>query len=150
MTQRDVRVRPVEVGDREAWRELFAGYRQFYEVPDDGAVLDGVWGWLLDDDHEVHGLVAEVDGVVVGLAHHRMFSRPSRGARGLYLDDLFTSPDARGRGVGRALLARLAELAREQGCDRVRWITAEDNATARRLYDDVAQRTSWVTYDLEV
>ncbi|MCW2819223.1 MAG: family N-acetyltransferase [Marmoricola sp.] len=150
MTQGDVRVRPVEVGDRERWRELYAGYRGFYEQAPDDAVLDRVWGWLTDEDHEVDGLVAEVDGVVVGLAHHRFFSRPSQGARAVYLDDLFTSPDARGHGVGRALLARLGELAREHGCDRVRWITAEDNRTAQRLYDDVARRTTWVTYDLEV
>ena len=150
MTQDDVRVRPVATGDREAWRELYAGYRAFYELAPDDTVLDRVWGWLSEESHEVGGLVAEVDGVVVGLAHHRLFSRPSTGAQAVHLDDLFTSPGARGHGVGRALIARLAEIARDHGCDRVRWITAEDNHTAQRLYDDVARRTTWVTYDLEV
>ena len=56
----------------------------------------------------------------------------------------------RGRGVGRALINRLAELARERGAAKVRWVTAADNATAQRLYDDVAERTDWVTYDLLV
>ena len=87
---------------------------------------------------------------VVGFAHHREFPRPSSGKRGLYLDDLFTEPDLRRRGVGRALINGLAELARERGLDKVRWITAEDNATAQRLYDDLAERTTWVTYDLRI
>lgn len=143
----DVRVRPVERGDRESWRELYAGYRAFYAMAPDDRVLDRVWGWLFDGAHVLDGLVAEVDGTVVGLAHHRPFCRPSRGGEALYLDDLFTSPAARGRGVARALLDRLAGLGRDRGCDVVRWITAEDNHAAQSVYDSVATRTSWVTYD---
>jgi ribosomal protein S18 acetylase RimI-like enzyme len=84
------------------------------------------------------------------MAHHRLYARPSEGETGLYLDDLFTAPEVRGRGVGRALIGRLAELAREAGAAKVRWMTAEDNHTAQRLYDDVAERTTWLTYDLIV
>ena len=62
--------------------------------------------------------------------------------------DRFTSSDARGRGVGSALLTRLAEIARDEGATVVRWITAGDNTTARSLYDRVATQTPWVTYDL--
>lgn len=150
MASDDVRVRPLEAGDHEVWRELFAGYREFYEIDPDDDSEERVWGWLQDDAHEVGGLVAEVDGTVVGFAHHRLYSRPSEGGRGLYLDDLFARPDVRGRGVGRALIERLAEIARDHGCEKVRWMTAEDNHVAQRLYDSMAQRTTWVTYDLPV
>ncbi|MCW2867746.1 MAG: family N-acetyltransferase [Marmoricola sp.] len=150
MADVDVRVRPVEAGDHAVWRELFEGYRAFYAIAPDDAAVDRVWDWLQDPGHEVGGLVAEVDGRVVGFAHHRLFSRPSEGGRGLYLDDLFARPDVRGRGVGRALIERLAEMARAEGCAKVRWVTAEDNHVAQRLYDAVAQRTTWVTYDLPV
>jgi ribosomal protein S18 acetylase RimI-like enzyme len=68
----------------------------------------------------------------------------------LFLDDLFTEASVRGRGVGRALILRLAEIARGRGAAKVRWVTAHDNHTAQRLYDDVATRTDWVTYDLPV
>ena len=68
----------------------------------------------------------------------------------MFLDDLFTAPETRGRGVGRALIGRPAEIAREQGCGKVRWVTAPDNRTAQRLYDDLAERTDWLTYDLLV
>ena len=87
---------------------------------------------------------------MVGFAHHRVFSRPSAGGRGLYLDDLFARADVRGQGVGRALIERLSRLAREQDCAKVRWITAADNHVAQRLYDDLAERTGWVTYDKPV
>lgn len=144
----DVVVRPIEPGDREAWEGLFQDYRTFYEYDEEQAVVDRVWGWLDDDSHETNALVALADGEVVGFAHYREFARPSSGKRGLYLDDLFTRPDVRGKGVGRALIVRLGELAADRGMDKVRWITAEDNHTAQRLYDALAQRTTWVTYDL--
>ena len=141
-------VRPVEPADREAWAPLFAAYREFYEYDSEPAVVDRVWGWIQDGDHETNALVALVDDEVVGFAHHRHYSRPSEGGCGLFLDDLFTKPEVRGRGVGRALINRLAEMAREQGCSKVRWVTAPDNTTAQRLYDDLAERTGWLTYDL--
>ena len=141
-------VRPVEAHDLEAWGELYRGYRDFYAKPHDAAVFETVWGWLMDPDHETRCLIATVDGVPVGLGHFRSFARPIDGGRGLYLDDLFTSPGARGSGAGSAILTRLAEIARDEGASLVRWITAADNETARRLYDRVARQTPWVTYDL--
>jgi GNAT superfamily N-acetyltransferase len=143
-------VRPVEPADREAWAPLFAAYREFYELEEEPEVLDRVWGWLNDQAHELNALVAVVDQVVVGFAHHRFYVRPSEGSCGLFLDDLFTRSAVRGNGVGRALINRLTELAKEQGCAKVRWVTAPDNTTAQRLYDDMAERTDWLTYDLLV
>ena len=150
MSTSDVVVRPIEPRDYEAWQRLFHAYREFYEYDRGQEVVDRVWGWIHDDTVEVNALVAELDGEVVGFAHHRHYSRPSEGGCGVFLDDLFTAPEARGRGVGRALIGRLAEIAREQGCGKVRWVTAPDNRTAQRLYDDVAERTDWLTYDLLV
>ena len=146
----DVEVRDLQEGDRESWHRLYAGYREFYECEPSEQVLDHVWGWLQDPDHELGGLVALVDGKVVGLAHHRSYVRPSEAQTGLFLDDLFTDAEVRGRGVGRALIARLTEIARDRGAAKVRWVTAADNTTAQRLYDRVAERTDWLTYDLLV
>ena len=148
----EVVVRDLEPGDREAWRRLFAAYREFYECDpaDHERVLERVWGWLGDDAHELGGLVAVVDDAVVGFAHHRSYSRPCEGETGLFLDDLFADASTRGRGIGRALIVRLTEIARERGAAKVRWVTAPDNHTAQRLYDDIAERTDWLTYDLLV
>ncbi|MBU3994945.1 MAG: GNAT family N-acetyltransferase [Actinobacteria bacterium] len=117
-------------------------------MPHDPQVFETVWEWLMDPHHETRGLVAEAGGEIVGLANFRSFARPIVGARGLFLDDLFTAPAARGQGVGSALLVRLAEIARDEQGTVVRWITAGDNQTARSLYDRVARQTPWVTYDL--
>lgn len=144
----DVIVRSTTRADEQAWRELYRGYRDFYKVEHSDAKIDTVWGWIHDPNHETRGLVAEVDGQVLGLAHYRTFARPLSASHGLFLDDLFTSADARGKGVGSALLVRLAEIARDENATVVRWITADDNATARSLYDRVAKQTPWVTYDL--
>lgn len=141
-------VRDVAPQDLATWRELYRGYRDFYRVEHSDAAIETVWSWLQDPLHETRGLVALVDGVPQGIAHYRTFARPLSASHGIYLDDLFTSDRARGHGVGSALLARLAEIARDEGATVVRWITADDNATARSLYDRVAKQTPWVTYDL--
>ena len=148
MLHGSVLVRAVSPDDEAAWTILYEGYRRFYRLAPDPAVVARVWSWLLDPDHEVRGLVVVSDGGPVGLAHYRRFARPSSGTTGLYLDDLFVRPQDRAAGAGRLLLGTLSELAEREGRSVVRWITAEDNATARRLYDAVASATPWVTYDL--
>lgn len=143
-------VRAVEPRDEAAWRRLFRDYGVFYETDFDDAQLDHVWRLLLDPAGRVDALVAEVDGEVVGIAHYR--SHPDTFSTGAdwYLDDLFTAPEARGAGVGTALIAHLTDLARATGPGTLRWITAADNARAQRVYDRVATRTSWVTYEVRL
>lgn len=142
-----VEVREVRAADELKWRELFRGYREFYKLPESEEVVSRVWSWLLDADHEVSGLVAESDGEIVAIGHFRKFARPSTGSVGIWLDDLFSVPDVRGSGAGRALIRRVAEIAGEEGCSVIRGITASDNHQAQALYDKVGTRTNWVTYD---
>ncbi|MGJ4843469.1 MULTISPECIES: GNAT family N-acetyltransferase [unclassified Leifsonia] len=144
-----VTVRSVEDNEFFTWLDLYAGYGEFYEQPltDEKALL--VWSWITDPDNELEAYFAvNDDGTPIGLAHVREFVRPLDGSRGLYLDDLFVAKDARGDGAGTALLEALRDRAREHGLSVVRWITAKDNETARRVYDRVAEKTKWVTYDL--
>ncbi len=140
-------VRDVVPGDLDAWMELFHAYRAFYQKERDPDVAEAVWNWVNDPWHEVRSLVAEVDGEIVGIGNYRTFSRPIIGGAGIWLDDLYTSEAARGRGVASAILARLSEIAANEGASLVRWITADDNATARSLYDKEAVQTPWITYD---
>ena len=142
-----ITVRQVASQDEARWRELFEDYRRFYKLPESGDVVARVWDWIHDPGLECSGLVAELDGRIVGIAHYRHFLRPSTGTVGIWLDDLFTSPEARGKGVGRALIERLQEMAANEGASVVRWITAEDNHQAQALYRTLAKRTNWVTYD---
>lgn len=144
-------VRRVEDDEFFTWLGLYTGYGQFYETPvtDEKALL--VWGWICDPGNELEAFFAiddDDDSTPIGLVHVREFTRPLAGSKGLYLDDLFVAPDSRGSGAGTALLEWLRETARERGLSVVRWITAKDNEVAQRLYDRVAEKTKWVTYDL--
>ena len=143
-------IRALATDDREQWDVLYRGYADFYRVAQTDAMRDRVWGWLMDAGHEVSGIVAVRDGALVGLAHHRPFARPLAASTGLFLDDLFVTPQARGTGVVDALLARLAEIARAEGHSVVRWITQEGNARARAVYDRVGAAIPFATYDMPV
>ncbi|MGZ4688748.1 MAG: GNAT family N-acetyltransferase [Acidimicrobiia bacterium] len=87
-------------------------------------------------------------GGPLGLAHLREWVRPLRGFVSGYLDDLFVEPDARGSGAVEAFFAEINRIALERGWAIVRWTTADDNYRARSVYDQVATRTTWITYDM--
>lgn len=137
--------------DRAAWERLYAGYAAFYEVDQTPEMRARVWGWIHDHAHEVEAFVAEDDtGRVVGLTHFRPFAKPLAAAVGGFLDDLYVEPESRGSGAARALIEAVAEEGRARGWTLIRWITAEDNARARALYDKLATATPWKTYDIKL
>lgn len=143
-------VRPIAPGDEDAWRRLFRDYGVFYETHFETPVLDHVWGLLHAEDGGVDALVAEVDGEVVGIAHYRSHPDTFGTGRDWYLDDLFVDPSARGGGAATALIEHLTALAKAKGPGTIRWITAEDNERAQRVYDRLAKRTTWVTYEVRL
>lgn len=141
-------VRPLELRDAAAWRELFAAYGRFYATEFSDDVLDRVWALLSDPDAGIVALVAELGDRVVGIAHARAYPDTFTGGLDWYLDDLYVEEAARGAGAATALIDGVAAVAREQGSTGVlRWITAADNERAQRLYDRIATRTGWVTYE---
>ena len=146
-------IRPVERRDRDAWRALFSAYGVFYETDFSPQVLDGVWTWLMDAAHDVSALVAEVDRPdcprLVGFAHLCRVHDTFTAGPAWSLDDLYVVPERRGAGIARALIAACDTTAHAAGGGTLRWITASDNSTAQRLYDTVATRTTWVTYEKE-
>ncbi len=105
-----------------------------------------LWQRLFDPAEAVYALVAEQDGALVGLAHFLFHRSTTRIEPVCYLQDLFTSPAARGRGTGRALIEGVFARARDAGAKRVYWQTREDNAAARRLYDQVARHIGFIVY----
>jgi GNAT superfamily N-acetyltransferase len=136
---------------RAAWEALYAGYAAFYGVEQTPAMRATVWGWLRDAGHEVDGLLAlAADGRPVGLTHFRPFARPLAASTGGFLDDLFVEPAARGTGAAQALIDAVAAAGRARGWTVLRWITAEDNYRGRAVYDRMASRTKWLTYEIKV
>ena len=151
MKTSDVTIRPVAGADREAWDRLYAGYAEFYKVEQTSAMRDTVWSWLMDENKEVHGLVSvDGDGKLTGLTHFRPYARPLSATTGGFLDDLFVDPQARGSGAAEALINAVKAEGQKRGWTVIRWITADDNYRARGLYDKLAERTRWVTYDIKL
>lgn len=143
-------IRPPTAADRDRWNELYAGYADFYQVEQTPQMRDRVWGWINDPSHETNCLVAELDGRIIGLTHYRPYARPLAAAKGGFLDDLFVDPAARGTGAARALIEAVADEGRKRGWTVIRWITADNNYRARTLYDKLAVKTQWATYDIKL
>ena len=142
---------PLEPRHRDGWERLYAGYAEFYGVTQTAAMRATVWGWIADPAHAVKALVAEdAAGRPIGLAHFRPFARPLSASTGGFLDDLFVDPAHRGARVADALIEALAGIGRERGWSVIRWITAENNYRGRAVYDRVAVRTPWLTYDIRL
>lgn len=143
-------VRPIANDDLAAWRVLWDGYNAFYGRLGDTALPDAItavtWARFFDPAEPVFGLVAEVDGKVVGLAHHLYHRGTTRIEMSCYLSDLFVDPALRGRGVGRALIEGVCSAARTAGVPRVYWLTHESNAAGRLLYDGVARHQGFIVY----
>lgn len=143
----DFRVRPLREDDRARWETLWQGYLDFYKSQLPSAVTEQTWRRFLDPEFPVHGLCAEdADGRLLGVTHYLFHHVTWAISPRCYLQDLFTAPDARGRGVGRALIEAVYAAADARGADQVYWLTAEDNATARALYDRVARVTPFIKY----
>ncbi len=132
-----ITIRPITVSDKARWLELFKEYIIFYKskLPDEQYEL----AWQrINSDFNINALLAELDGQVVGFTHY--IFRPSTWEVEdfCYLEDLYTDPKVRGKGVGRALIKAVEEIAIASGSKRLYWTTAPDNETARKLYDKVA------------
>jgi GNAT superfamily N-acetyltransferase len=147
-------IRPIAQADRSAWEILWAGYNAFYERSGPTAlapeITQATWERFLDPAEPVHALVAEAAGAVVGLVHFLFHRSTSRIEPVCYLQDLFTAPELRGRGVGRALIEGVYARARDAGASRVYWQTQQGNAAGRLLYDKVAQHRGFIVYSHDV
>ena len=139
-------IRSVIPGDRAGWDALWAGYLEFYKTELTEAQTELTWQRLLDDEHGLNGLVAEIDGQLVGLAHFSFTHSTWAENQDLYLEDLFVDPSVRGQGFGKALILSLDEIAREEGSRKIWWETQNHNTTARRLYDSIAELSEFVKY----
>lgn len=85
-------------------------------------------------------LIAELDGVSAGFALFFHNFSTFEGRPGVYLEDLFVAPEARGQGVGKALLVRLAQLAVERDCARLEWWVLDWNTPAMDFYRSLGAR----------
>ena len=143
-------IRDIARTDYVQWLPLWDGYNQFYGRSGPTALSDEItattWARFFDEMEPVHCLVAEQEGRLIGLTHYLFHRSTTAIGPVCYLQDLFTSVDARGKGVGRALIEAVYGRAREAGAARVYWQTHETNHTAQSLYDRVAEKSGFIVY----
>lgn len=139
-------IRAALPSDEPVWRELWRGYCDFYEADLPAEVTNRTWKRILDPDSAVMCIVAEVEGEVAGFAHCVVHENTWETQPVCYLEDLYVAPHARRHGLGRALIEWLRNAMRAEGWARVYWMTREDNAAARRLYDQFALADGFVRY----
>lgn len=141
-------IRGLEPSDRTAWEQLFRDYIAFYERSLEDAVYEQTWQRLLAD-REIHGIGAHRGERLIGISHFLVHAH-TNAPDVCYLQDLFTAPESRGTGVGRALIAHVTAWARERGCSKVYWQTQVGNERARRLYDQVAEHRGFIVYQVSL
>jgi GNAT superfamily N-acetyltransferase len=141
-------VRRVKEADKDRWLELWSDYLDFYKTTLSKQQTEFTWNRLIKNEQKMYGFVAENENGVIGFTH--CLFRPSTWTETdyCYLEDLFVDPNIRGRGIGRALINKVIELAKEKKSKRVYWTTQEFNKTARVLYDSITPVSEFVQYRL--
>jgi GNAT superfamily N-acetyltransferase len=147
-----LRIEPIAAAQMDELLPLIADYQRFYEVeaiddernraffsrflaPSDDGMLIGAWR----------------DGELLGYACLYWTFTSLVPAEIVLMNDLYVRPEARGGGIGRALIEASAAVARERGAHHLQWVTAPDNETAQRLYDSTgAVREASIEYELEL
>ena len=142
-------IREISIKDKESWRKLYKGYADFYKSPIKDIILDTVWSWLMDKNHEVKGIVYEIDGNLTALAHYRAMPRPLKGKYIGFLDDLYVDPAYRNQKIGQKLMNEIKVISSSEKWDLVRWITRQDNIKAKSLYDKISEKTNWDVYEMK-
>ena len=136
--------------DFPQWLPLWQGYNKFYGRSGPTALSDEItqatWSRFFDPQEPMHALVAESEGRLLGLAHYIFHRSTILLAPICYLNDLYTDETARGCGIGKALIEAVCEQARLTGSSRVYWQTHETNLVARKLYDQIAERSGFIVY----
>ncbi len=142
-------IRKISIGDKDNWAKLYKGYADFYKSAINDKIIDTVWNWLIDENHELKGIVYDIDGNLTALAHYRAMPRPLKGKYIGFLDDLYVDPAYRNQKIGQKLMNEIKVISRSEKWDLVRWITRQNNIKAKSLYDKISEKTNWDVYEMK-
>lgn len=141
-----VEIKTIDNNDFDIWLPLWKGYQRFYKVDIPELITLKTWERFLDPAEPMHAALAMFGEQAVGMAHS-IYHRSSWSTDNhCYLQDLFVSDDARGGGIGRALIEHVYADAKRRGASRVYWLTHESNHNAMQLYDRIADRSDFIQY----
>lgn len=144
-------IRPASAGD-SALILRFITDLAIYEEAEDSVVATAsdIRDSLFSDASTTRALICEMDGQAIGFAVYFFNYSTWLGQHGLYLEDLYVSPEFRGMGAGKALLKHLAQIALSRNCGRFEWSVLDWNEPAIRFYQSIGAKPQdeWVPYRL--
>jgi GNAT superfamily N-acetyltransferase len=146
-------VGPVQEEEFERLLPMIAAYQRFYEVEDVDSDRNRIFFRRFLAPSKDGELLAARDesGGILGYACLYWHFSSLAAVETVLMNDLFVAPEARGRGIGRALIEASREVARGRGAAWLEWATAPDNHTAQRLYDSMTnEKSTWLEYELDV
>ena len=121
-----------------------------YEKAEDEvfATEETIQSSIFCDDSHVNALICELDGKAIGMAIYFYNYSTWLAKPGLYLEDLYVSLDARGKGAGKLLLKAMAKIALNKGCGRFEWSCLDWNKPSRDFYESIGAKSQdeWVGY----
>ena len=145
-------IRPARPGDEHDILRLVQALADYEREPDAVETTAGdLRDHLFAEVPHVFAHVAELDGRIVGIAVWFLNFSTWKGRHGIYLEDLFVDPGARGDGVARALLLALAAEAEARGCARMEWSVLDWNELAKGFYRRIGARANdgWEPWRLD-
>ncbi|MGB8815464.1 MAG: GNAT family N-acetyltransferase [Paracoccaceae bacterium] len=147
-------IRPVTRDDYAQWLPLWDGYNAFYGRLGPTALAPEItamtWSRFFDPYEPIFALVAEQSGKLLGLTHYLLHRSTLAIQPSIYLNDLFTASEARGKGVATALIHAVYDQAKQREVPRVYWMTHDTNTTAMKLYDQLAEKSGFLIYRKQI
>ena len=144
-------IRPGELQDVPLIAELIRGLARYEKLEQEVVMTEEkLTATLFGDRRYAETLIAEEVGEPMGFALFFHNFSTFLAQPGIYLEDLYVLPEQRGRGVGRALLERLAQLAVDRGCGRLEWAVLDWNVDAIKFYERLGAKpnSEWTVYRL--
>ncbi|MBL8893346.1 MAG: GNAT family N-acetyltransferase [Rhizobiales bacterium] len=137
----------VTAADRADWQRLWQAWQDHMEGAVPAAVTTASWDLMMREDSGLTALIARTaNGGAIGFANVSTTTFAWTGGPTLFLQDLFVTDEARGAGVGEALLKGVYDLADEIGASQVFWMVDEDDARLQGFYARHGIRTPYLRY----
>ncbi len=142
MSENRLRIRPATAEDVPTMLGFIRELAEYEREPEavvatEADLLRDGWG----EAPRFAALIAEYDSVAAGFALYFTTYSTWRGHHGIWLEDIYVTPALRSHGIGKALLARVARIAEEQGCPRLEWSVLNWNEPAIAVYRRVGAMT---------
>ena len=145
-TKATIKILPFTKADYESWLDLWQKYLAFYETTLSSTTIEKTWGNLMNDAISIYGFGAWLDNRLIAITYVVLHPNIWNTTDCCYLEDLYVEEQIRGQGIGRALIEEVYDFAGSKNCNRVYWVTQEDNMAARSLYDKLATKTDMIQY----